>query len=630
MTNVSSGSSGNTLAIQGCIAGISQQSTASGVNTVSNNNVYNLYNISNASGTANLINGIELNGPSGSTQQIENANYVAGLLNNNSASATTLNGIAIYSGTHLLTNNMVNLGISYGGSSVTASSTIQGIADIQAGSAGNGIQKFYFNSVYIGGSGVSGGASTYSFKRTNSSSDDKIDLRNNILVNNRSGGTGYNYNVGLDNSNNLTSSTENYNDCFGNGANYVLGHCTSNCTSYSNLQTQSGNSNFDVNSITSNPNLANPTGSAKGASGLDIQSGSPATGAGQTISGITKDFWGTTRANPPCIGADEIIICNSPTASINQGNQTLCAGNNLTFSVTATGTSTLSYQWIQNSNEISGATNTQYSINNIQLSNAGSFSCLVSNNCGSATSNSVTLIVNTPAGITGITANQARCSGDTVSFKIIANGTANSYQWKLNGNNISAATNSLYSINKATVADSGYYNCILTNSCNSITSNNISLKINTPLKVTYISPYKYKCPGDTAIFITDVTGSPVNYQWTFNGDNIYTATDYGIFFGSIDKLDSGTYTCEVSNLCSDTVVKSYMNVFKPAVIDYTKSTVTNQNVCTGGTITFTASATGDNLSYQWLQGGSNLTGATNSSYTITDADINDNDISLQY
>jgi len=46
----------------------------------------------------------------------------------------------------------------------------------------------------------------------------------------------------------------------------------------------------------------------------------------------------------------------------------------------------------------------------------------------------------------------------------------------------------------------------------------------------------------------------------------------------------------------------------------------------GNDITFTANATGTELSYQWTKGSSNLIGETQSTYTVTNAQTDDHDI----
>ncbi len=75
-------------------------------------------------------------------------------------------------------------------------------------------------------------------------------------------------------------------------------------------------------------------------------------------------------------------------------NQTVRLGQTATFTVTAAGSSPLLYQWRKDGVDIVGATSNTLTINNAQVSDAGSYTCYVSNEAGNTTSNAATLTVN--------------------------------------------------------------------------------------------------------------------------------------------------------------------------------------------------------------------------------------------
>lgn len=75
---------------------------------------------------------------------------------------------------------------------------------------------------------------------------------------------------------------------------------------------------------------------------------------------------------------------------------TVNAGSSVSFTVTATGTDPLSYQWQLNGTAIAGATSATYNIASASAAQAGNYTVLVSNPAGSVTSNTATLTVNTP------------------------------------------------------------------------------------------------------------------------------------------------------------------------------------------------------------------------------------------
>ena len=75
-------------------------------------------------------------------------------------------------------------------------------------------------------------------------------------------------------------------------------------------------------------------------------------------------------------------------------NQTVTVGQTATFSVTATGTGPLTYQWYVNGVPINGATSSIYTTPPTTLGQSGSvYTVIVSNSVGSVTSTGATLTV---------------------------------------------------------------------------------------------------------------------------------------------------------------------------------------------------------------------------------------------
>src|SRR5437879_4551885 len=154
------------------------------------------------------------------------------------------------------------------------------------------------------------------------------------------------------------------------------------------------------------------------------------------------------------------------------------------FSVGASGTAPLSYQWRKNGLYITGATSSSYTTPATTTADSGTtFSVVVTNSAGSATSNNAILNVNAAAVAPSITtqpANQTLTAGQAAIFTVSATGTAPmSYQWRKNGASITGATSSSYSTPATTTADSGStYSVVISNSAGSMTSNNATLTVN--------------------------------------------------------------------------------------------------------------------------------------------------------
>ena len=125
----------------------------------------------------------------------------------------------------------------------------------------------------------------------------------------------------------------------------------------------------------------------------------------------------------------------APTIATQPANQTVTAGQTATFSVTAAGTSPLTYQWQKGAAPINGATSASYITPATATSDSGStFNVVVSNSAGQVTSNTAALTVNAAPVAPSITqqpSNQTVTAGQTATFSVTAAGTASlTYQWQ--------------------------------------------------------------------------------------------------------------------------------------------------------------------------------------------------------
>jgi hypothetical protein len=86
-----------------------------------------------------------------------------------------------------------------------------------------------------------------------------------------------------------------------------------------------------------------------------------------------------------------------PSITGQPANRTVIAGQTASFSVTASGTSPLSYQWMKNGSSISGATSSAYTTPATTTSDSGEqFTVVVSNSAATAMSSAATLTVSAP------------------------------------------------------------------------------------------------------------------------------------------------------------------------------------------------------------------------------------------
>jgi len=108
---------------------------------------------------------------------------------------------------------------------------------------------------------------------------------------------------------------------------------------------------------------------------------------------ITNNFGSVTSSI-----ATLIVTNAAPSLTAQPQNQTVTAGNSATFSIAASGSAPLGYQWYFNTNTlIAGAVTNSLTITNAQLTNAGAYSVVVTNSAGSITSSVAILTVSTGA-----------------------------------------------------------------------------------------------------------------------------------------------------------------------------------------------------------------------------------------
>ena len=185
---------------------------------------------------------------------------------------------------------------------------------------------------------------------------------------------------------------------------------------------------------------------------------------------VLKDFLIPTNSAP---------VNDPPAITAQPLSQTNTIGANISFSVTANGTAPLTYQWRLFGTNLSGATNTGYSITNIQPANGGDYTVVITNSFGSITSSVATLTVNAAPLISSQPQSLSVNLGANAAFNVTAaGGTPLNYQWRFAGTNIPGATASFYTRTNAQTVDAGNYTVVVTNYAGSVTSAVAVLTVN--------------------------------------------------------------------------------------------------------------------------------------------------------
>ncbi len=228
-----------------------------------------------------------------------------------------------------------------------------------------------------------------------------------------------------------------------------------------------------------------------------------------------------------------VTVNNAPLATVAVASSTtFCAGKSVLLkAIVGAG---YTYQWKKNNVNIVGETTSNYT-----ATTAGNYSVVVSNSSGCSTSSSIIPVFTTPAPLAtvAVTGPLTFCEGGSVLLKGIV-GTGYTYQWKKNGANIPAQTQSNFTANT-----NGVYTVLVTNAqgCTAL-SNNINVTV-IPAPATIITangPLTFAQGGSVTLNVPAVAGN--NYQWRKDGVSISGATT-----ASYAATTSGSYTVAVTN-----------------------------------------------------------------------------------
>ena len=394
------------------------------------------------------------------------------------------------------------------------------------------------------------------------------------------------------------------------------------------------------NSNTGNPSLLG--------SGLGGQTGSTltfavASGDGGYYSVIVTNAAGAVTSTPALLTV--AAAATPPAISVQPQPQNVTNGFTANFSVSATGTATLAYQWYFNANTgnpallgtgLGGQVNSTLSFT-AASNNAGYYSVIVSNIAGAVTSSPALLTV-IPANLLtlpGITAQPQSLNvtnGNSATFSVTAT-NALTYQWYFNTNNLLAGqTNNSFTINPASAVNAGAYTVAVANDNGAVTSSPAILTVYTNTKPVIIQQPQsvFVTSNDTAIFVVNAVGQgPLRYQWYFNT----TSNSIGsALAGQTNSSRSFTASSGNGNYYSVVITNALGKATSspPALLTIVMAPLIRTNpqaitINAGSTAAFAVSALGVSLHYQWYSNsiatalGSLLAGQTNSTFSFASA-----------
>ena len=129
-----------------------------------------------------------------------------------------------------------------------------------------------------------------------------------------------------------------------------------------------------------------------------------------------------------------------------------------------------------------GATNSTLILTNAQSSTAGTYSVIISNIAGVATSSNAVITVHQPASISSQPQNLSVTLGGAATFTATVAGDAPiGVQWQFNGANIAGATNLILALTNVQTNNAGTYDLVATNEYGTAVSSNAVLTVVIPV-----------------------------------------------------------------------------------------------------------------------------------------------------
>ncbi|MBI5770408.1 MAG: immunoglobulin domain-containing protein [Verrucomicrobia bacterium] len=242
------------------------------------------------------------------------------------------------------------------------------------------------------------------------------------------------------------------------------------------------------------------------------------------------------------------VIVTQPQASA------VPSGQPAAFSVVATGTLPLSYQWRKGGVAINGATASSYSIASTVVADAAAYTVVVTDIAGPTTSSTATLDVLYPPSFTTTPTPQIVVAGNTATFAAAASGNpAPSFQWKKNGTDIPGATNATLTIANAQPADAADYVVRITNSQGFTESSPCALTVRVLPVFTTQPQSQIAAVGATVTLTVAASGTPTpTLQWKKNNIVRAGATSATLTLANVQLSDAGNYHAVASNSAGDT------------------------------------------------------------------------------
>ncbi|MFN3402474.1 MAG: T9SS type A sorting domain-containing protein [Cytophagaceae bacterium] len=344
----------------------------------------------------------------------------------------------------------------------------------------------------------------------------------------------------------------------------------------------------------------------------------------------TKSYWTDINNNLNCSSS-----CTVPSQpSVISGSTSVCAGTNVTYSVS--NVSGVTYSWSYSGTGVTFS-GTGSSVTATFASNASSGTITVrpSNSCGTGTGRALAITVSTlPSQPSIITGSTSVCRGAAINYSV-TNVIGVTYTWSYTGSGVTfTGSGNSVTANFSSTATSGNINVRPSNSCGSGTTRSLAVTVSTtsaPAQPSAITGNSAVCAGSSGSYsVTNVSG--VTYTWSYTGTGVtFTGSGSSVTATFASNATGGNITVTPATACGTGTPRTL--AISVSSLPAQPSTITGSTTVCGGTSssysvsnvagqTYTWSYTGTGVTFSGT--GSSITAnfsssATNGNITVTPA-----------
>lgn len=278
-----------------------------------------------------------------------------------------------------------------------------------------------------------------------------------------------------------------------------------------------------------------------------------------------------------------LTILFPPAISLQPANQSVPVGATASFSVLASGTGTLAYQWrkdgtnLANDANFSGSTTAVLQIAGASSNHLGGYDAQISNPYGVVTSSVATLTL-LSLGITNQPISRTVFAGTNVSLSVGATGLLPiRYQWRFQRADLMGCTNTSLTLTNVQSSSAGDYDVVVGNPYSWVTSTVAVLAVLPAAPVLTLQPAsRVASVGQDISLVAAARGSePMWCQWRRNGTDLPGANSLTLLLSSVNSSFNGAYQVSISN-SSGLVLSTNASLIVSPVVLWGKTNVDQQ------------------------------------------------------